>query len=75
MGHLLDGQEPLKENGNFIIYEIDELMKLDDKNGLPVLLYLFRRFERSLKDQPSILSLDEAWIMLDHLVFHEKIRE
>ncbi|EJF76258.1 transporter [Bartonella alsatica] len=75
MGYLLDGQEPLEENNDFIVYEIDELMKLGDKNGLPVLLYLFRRFERGLKGQPSILSLDEAWIMLGHSVFREKIRE
>ncbi|EJF88043.1 hypothetical protein [Bartonella melophagi] len=75
MGHLLDGEEPLDENNDFVVYEIDELMKLGDKNGLPVLLYLFRRFERSLKGQPSILSLDEAWVMLGHPVFREKIRE
>lgn len=75
MGHLLDGQEPFVDDNSFIVYEIDELMKLGDKNGLPVLLYLFRRFEKSLKGQPSILSLDEAWIMLGHESFREKIRE
>ncbi|AQX22517.1 MULTISPECIES: hypothetical protein [unclassified Bartonella] len=72
MGHLLDGKKPLEEEHNFVVYEIDELMKLGDKNALPVLLYLFRRFEKSLKGQPSILSLDEAWIMLGHPVFREK---
>lgn len=75
MGHLLDGQEEVEEDNPFTVYEIDELMKLGDKNALPVLLYLFRRFERSLRGQPSILSLDEAWVMLGHPVFREKIRE
>ncbi|ATO56951.1 hypothetical protein [Bartonella sp. 1-1C] len=75
MGHLLDGKKPLEEEHNFVVYEIDELMKLGDKNALPVLLYLFKCFEKSLKGQPSILSLDEAWIMLGHPVFREKIRE
>jgi type IV secretory pathway VirB4 component len=40
-----------------------------------VLLYLFRRFERSLNGQPSLLSLDEAWVMLGHPVFRERLRE
>ncbi|MCZ8382799.1 conjugal transfer protein TrbE, partial [Mycobacterium sp. CPCC 205372] len=50
-------------------------MKLGDKNAIPVLLYLFRRFEKSLQGQPAILSLDEAWVMLGHPVFREKLRE
>ena len=42
---------------------------------MPVLLYLFRRIEKSLHGQPALLILDEAWIMLGHPVFQEKIRE
>jgi type IV secretion system protein VirB4 len=42
---------------------------------IPVLLYLFRRFEKSLIGQPSLLVLDEAWVMLGHPVFRAKIRE
>lgn len=75
MGHLLDGQEDNLKLSNFTVFEIDELMKLGHANALPVLLYLFRRFEQSLTGQPSILSLDEAWVMLGHPVFREKLRE
>lgn len=75
MGHLLDGKEDNLKLNNFTVFEIDELMKLGHSNALPVLLYLFRRFEQSLDGQPSILSLDEAWVMLGHPVFREKLRE
>ena len=75
MGHLLDGAENTLNISPFTVFEMDELMKLGDKNAIPVLLYLFRRFERSLRGQPSLLSLDEAWVMLGHPVFREKLRE
>ncbi len=75
MGHLLDGKEDNLKLSNFTVFEIDELMKLGHANALPVLLFLFRRFEQSLDGQPSILPLDEAWVMLGHPVFREKLRE
>jgi len=75
MGHLLDGHEDLLQDASYCVYELDELMKMGVDNALPVLLYLFRRFEKSLKGQPAMLSLDEAWVMLGHPVFREKIRE
>ncbi len=75
MGHLLDGKEDALSMSSFTVFEIDELMKMGNANAIPVLLYLFRRFERSLQGQPSILSLDEAWVMLGHPVFREKLRE
>jgi len=75
MGHLLDGKEDALSLSGWTVFEIDELMKMGNANAIPVLLYLFRRFERSLSGQPSILSLDEAWVMLGHPVFREKLRE
>lgn len=75
MGHLLDGKEEGITFSSFTVFEIDELMKMGDSNAIPVLLYLFRRFEKSLNGQPSLLSLDEAWIMLGHPVFRERLRE
>lgn len=75
MGHLLDGEQDSLNLSNFVVFEIDELMKLGMQNAIPVLLYLFRRFEKSLTGQPAILTLDEAWVMLGHDVFREKVRE
>ena len=51
---------------------------LGEKYALPVLLYLFRRIERLIASQrgkPSVIVLDEAWLMLAHPAFREKIRE
>lgn len=75
MGHLLDAEEDGLSLSDFTTFEIAELMGLSEKYALPVLLYLFRRIERSLDGSPAVLILDEAWLMLDHPVFRAKIRE
>jgi type IV secretion system protein VirB4 len=75
MGHLFDAKEDTLGLDAFTVFEIEELMNLGEKYGLPILLYLFRRIERSLHGQPAAIFLDEAWIMLGHPVFREKIRE
>lgn len=75
MGHLLDGEEETLNLTSFSTFEIEELMNLGDKNVVPVLLYLFHRIEKALDGRPTMLMLDEAWIMLGHLVFKDKIRE
>mgnify|MGYP003384639443 CR=1 FL=1 len=75
MGHLLDAEQDGLSLSKFTTFEIEELMNLGEKYALPVLLYLFRRIERSLVGQPAIIILDEAWIMLGHPVFRDKIRE
>lgn len=75
MGHLLDAEEDGLSLSDFTAFEIEELMNLGEKFALPVLLYLFRRIERSLHGQPAVIILDEAWLMLGHPVFRAKIRE
>ena len=75
LGHLLDAESDNLSLSNFQTFEIEELMNLGDRSLIPVLLYLFRRIESNLNGQPSIIVLDEAWLMLGHDVFKEKIRE
>lgn len=75
LGALLDSASDGLQTGSLVVLEIEELMAMGDKAAIPVLLYLFRRFEKSLKGQPALLVLDEAWVMLGHPVFREKIRE
>jgi type IV secretion/conjugal transfer VirB4 family ATPase len=75
MGHLLDAEADGLAEAHLTVFEIEELMALKEQAAVPVLLYLFRRFERSLKGQPAYLVLDEAWLMLGHPVFRAKIRE
>jgi len=62
--------------GRLCVFEMEELLNMGDPRlTLPILLYLFRRIERSLTGQPAAIILDEAWLMLGHAVFREKIRE
>ncbi len=75
MGHLLDAESDKLGLSDFVTFEIDKLMKLGNKFALPVLLYLFRRIELSLDGSPTLIILDEAWLMLGHKVFKEKISE
>jgi type IV secretion system protein VirB4 len=75
LGTLLDAESDGLTSGRLMTFECDELMSMGDKQLIPVLLYLFRRFEKSLTGQPAMLLLDEAWIMFGHPVFREKIRE
>ncbi|MDF1486021.1 VirB4 family type IV secretion/conjugal transfer ATPase [Ramlibacter sp. H39-3-26] len=75
MGHLLDAEEDGLALSDFTVFEIEDLMNLGEKYALPVLLYLFRRIESSLKGQPAVIILDEAWLMLGHPAFRAKIRE
>jgi type IV secretion system protein VirB4 len=75
MGHLLDAEADGLSFSDFTVFEIEELMNLGEKYALPTLLYLFRRIECALKGQPAAIILDEAWLMLGHPVFRDKIRE
>lgn len=75
MGHLLDSETDQLSISNFITFEIEQLMGLDQRFALPVLLYLFMRIEENLDGSPTLIILDEAWMMLGHDVFRKKIRE
>ncbi|MDR1397156.1 MAG: conjugal transfer protein TrbE [Desulfarculales bacterium] len=75
MGRLLDAVDDNLGFCNFTVFEIEELMNLGAKNLTPVLMYLFRRIEKQLTGRPTLLLLDEAWIMLGNLVFRDQIRE
>ncbi len=75
MGTLFDAEEDTLELSTFSTFEMEQILSMKERWALPVLLYLFRRIEKSLHGQPALLILDEAWIMLGHPVFQEKIRE
>jgi type IV secretion/conjugal transfer VirB4 family ATPase len=75
MGQLLDAEQDGLSLGAFQTFEIEQLMNLGERNLVPVLTYLFRRIEKRLDGAPSLIILDEAWLMLGHPVFRSKIRE
>lgn len=55
MGYLLDAEEDGLSLSDFTVFEIEELMGLGEKYALPVLLYLFRRIERSRQAKPPLM--------------------
>ncbi len=75
MGQLLDAEQDSLTLGQFQCFEIEQLMNMGERNLVPVLTYLFRRIEKRLTGAPSLIILDEAWLMLGHPVFRDKIRE
>ncbi|HVK54221.1 MAG TPA: hypothetical protein VM532_04235 [Burkholderiales bacterium] len=75
MGSLLDAEEDSLRDGNFQVFEMEHLMNLGEKNVVPVLLYLFRQVEKRLDGRPTLVPLDECWLMLSHPLFREKVRE
>lgn len=75
MGQLLDAETDGLSLGSFQTFEIEQLMNMGERNLVPVLTYLFRRIEKHLTGEPSLIILDEAWLMLGHPVFRDKIRE
>lgn len=75
LGELLDAEKDDFTSSNFSVFEIEELMDRGDKYLLPVITYLFKRIEMQLDGRPTFLVIDEAWIVLQHPVFREKIKE
>lgn len=72
---MLDATNDNVSLGRFVVFEMEHLMGMGEKYAVPVLLYLFRCIERGLDGAPTLLVMDEAWLMLSHPLFQEKIRE
>jgi type IV secretion/conjugal transfer VirB4 family ATPase len=75
LGHLLDAEQDSLRTQRFQVFEMEHLMGMGEKALIPVLLYLFHQLEKRFTGAPTLLVLDEAWIMLKHPIFREKIRE
>lgn len=73
--NLIDAKNDTLGISSFIVFEMEEIMNMGDKILIPILTYIFHKIEKALKGQPSLLILDEAWVMLGHPVFRAKIRE
>lgn len=75
MGQLLDADHDILGAGKFLSFETENLMQLDDKAVIPVLLYLFRRIEQRLDGSPTLVILDEAWSYIRHDLFRSRLRD
>lgn len=73
-GGMLNAKRDSVSTSRFTMFEMEKLMEMNDKHVVPVLLYLFRLIERTLDGAPTIICLDEAWLMLQHPMFEEKLK-
>jgi type IV secretion system protein VirB4 len=75
LGKFLDADTERFESGRFQTFEIETLMALGEQVLLPVLTYLFHAIDRRLDGRPTLIVLDEAWVMLANGAFGAKIEE
>lgn len=73
-GGMLNHRRDSISGGRFTVFEMEKLMEMNNKHVAPVLMYLFRMIERSLDGSPTMIILDEAWLMLAHELFAERLK-
>ncbi|MBU2834724.1 conjugal transfer protein TrbE [Acidithiobacillus thiooxidans] len=77
-GTLLDAREDgLDLKSRFITFELENLLQSGESAKLitvPTLLYLFHRIDQMLDGSPTLITLDEAWVMLDNEQFRDKLK-
>lgn len=62
LGGLLDAQHDNLKKSRFMMFEMEHLLEMGDKNALPVLGYVFRQIEKRLNGRdPTFVPCDEAW--------------
>jgi type IV secretion system protein VirB4 len=75
LGRFLDADQDVTLEGNFVTFELETLMAMGPKVIVPVATYLFHRIDQRLDGRPTLIVLDEAWVMLTNSVFGAKIEE
>jgi len=75
LGPLLDAEYDSLGDARMLAFETENLLQLDDKAVIPVLLYLFRRMEQRLDGSPTLILLDEAWSYLQHELFRDRLKD
>ena len=63
------------DDSRYQVFELRQLLDMDDKVLIPVLLYLFRRVERQLDGRPTLIVIEELWAPLMRTVFANRIKQ
>jgi type IV secretion system protein TrbE len=72
-GELLDAAADSLRAHHFMVFEMSHLLARGDTDLVPVLLYLFHRIEQRLDGRPTLIPIDEAWMMVLRSAFGQKI--
>ena len=75
LGRFVDADHDVLLEERFITFELETLMAMGPKVVVPVVTYLFHRIDQRLDGRPTLVILDEAWIMLTNSIFGAKIEE
>ena len=75
LGRFLDADRDVLLESDFVTFELETLMGMGPKVTIPVLTYLFHRIEQRLDGRPTLIIIDEAWVMLANTTFGAKLEE
>jgi type IV secretion system protein VirB4 len=75
LGRFLDADRDVLLEGDFVTFELETLMGMGPKVTIPVLTYLFHRIEQRLDGRPTLIVIDEAWVVLANSTFGVKLEE
>lgn len=59
----------------FSVFEMEELLNMGHKAASPALLVIFDRIERTMKGQPTLVIVDEGWVVLANELVRGKVIE
>jgi len=75
-GPLLDAEQDSLRDSAFVVFELETLLSRGAKDLIPVLLYLFHRIDqRCQSGVPTLIVIDEAWLLLARDRFGQKLEE
>jgi type IV secretion system protein TrbE len=75
-GSLLDAAHDSLRESAFMVFEMETLLSRGIKDLIPVLLYLFHRMEqRCQSGVPTLIVIDEAWLLLARDRFGQQLEE
>jgi type IV secretion/conjugal transfer VirB4 family ATPase len=75
LGRFLDADRDVLLEGDFVTFELETLMGMGPKVTIPVLTYLFHRIEQRMDGRPTLIVIDEAWVVLANSTFGAKLEE
>jgi type IV secretion/conjugal transfer VirB4 family ATPase len=73
-GSIFDADHDSIATSFWTMFEMGHLLQLGAEAVLPALDYLFHKIEARFDGRPTLLVLDEVWLMMAHPVFRERIK-
>lgn len=72
---LIDSTSDSFHFAQWTMFEIGELFESGPQRLLPAMLYIMRQIERDLDGSPTLIPIDEGWLMLEHPVMQEWLKK